>query len=136
MLFRSNDTATTEIYTCLDTLSLHDALPIYDAHFFDLSFPLGDRPYLVPLAAHTLSPFGPQPGGRPVGGGENSKDLWPERTPLTVDTDTISSRVVAVPVEEARYYSLAPVKGGLVWLRYPVAGPHLLDAQEIGRAHV
>ena len=28
MLFRSNDTATTEIYTCLDTLSLHDALPI------------------------------------------------------------------------------------------------------------
>src|SRR6202034_458160 len=96
--------------------------PIYDAHFFDLSFPLGDRPYLVPLAAHTLSPFGPQPGGRPVGGGENSKDPWPERTPLTVDTDGISSRVVAVPVDEARYYSLAPVKGGLVWLRYPVAG--------------
>jgi len=96
--------------------------PIYDAHFFDLSFPLGDRPYLVPLAAHTLSPFGPQPGGRPVGGGENSKDPWPERSPLTVDTDTISTRVVAVPVEEARYYSLAPVKGGLVWLRYPVAG--------------
>ena len=28
MLFRSNDTATTEIYTTLDTLSLHDALPI------------------------------------------------------------------------------------------------------------
>ena len=29
MLFRSNDTATTEIYTRKDTLSLHDALPIY-----------------------------------------------------------------------------------------------------------
>ena len=28
MLFRSNDTATTEIYTRKDTLSLHDALPI------------------------------------------------------------------------------------------------------------
>ena len=27
MLFRSNDTATTEIYTLLYTLSLHDALP-------------------------------------------------------------------------------------------------------------
>ena len=27
MLFRSNDTATTEIYTSLHTLSLHDALP-------------------------------------------------------------------------------------------------------------
>ena len=33
MLFRSNDTATTEIYTMVDTLSLHDALPIWlDAH--------------------------------------------------------------------------------------------------------
>ncbi len=30
--------------------------------------------------------------------------------------------MVAVPVDEARYYSLAAVKGGLVWLRYPVAG--------------
>ena len=29
MLFRSNDTATTEIYTRFYTLSLHDALPIY-----------------------------------------------------------------------------------------------------------
>ena len=28
MLFRSNDTATTEIYTQAYTLSLHDALPI------------------------------------------------------------------------------------------------------------
>ena len=35
MLFRSNDTATTEIYTGEDTLSLHDALPI---------FPDGDYP--------------------------------------------------------------------------------------------
>ena len=31
MLFRSNDTATTEIYTQQDTLSLHDALPIFAA---------------------------------------------------------------------------------------------------------
>ena len=29
MLFRSNDTATTEIYTVEHTLSLHDALPIW-----------------------------------------------------------------------------------------------------------
>ena len=31
MLFRSNDTATTEIYTVPYTLSLHDALPIWAA---------------------------------------------------------------------------------------------------------
>ena len=29
MLFRSNDMATTEIYTTVHTLSLHDALPIW-----------------------------------------------------------------------------------------------------------
>jgi len=95
--------------------------PIYDAHSFDLSFPFGARPYLVPLAAHTLSPFGPLPGGRPVGNGENSKDSS-ERVRLTVDTDGISSRVVAVPVDEARYYNLAAAKGGLLWLRYPLSG--------------
>jgi len=95
--------------------------PIYDAHSFDLSFPFGARPYLVPLGAHTLSPFGPLPGGRPVGGGENSKDSS-ERVRLAVDTDGISSRVVAVPVDEARYYYLAAAKGGLLWLRYPLSG--------------
>ena len=41
--------------------------PVYDEQTFDLSFPLGSRPYLVPLAADTPSPFGPLPGGRPLG---------------------------------------------------------------------
>jgi tricorn protease len=41
--------------------------PVYDAHVFDLSFPYGCRPYLVPLAAATPSPFAPLPAGRPVG---------------------------------------------------------------------
>src|SRR5262249_14673362 len=41
--------------------------PIYDAHFFDMSFPYGCRPYLVTLAAPTSSPFAPQTEGRPVG---------------------------------------------------------------------
>ncbi len=43
--------------------------PVYDSHFFDLSFPFGARPFLVPLAADTPSPFGPLPGGRPPGNG-------------------------------------------------------------------
>ena len=54
MLFRSNDTATTEIYTTLDTLSLHDALPI--------SAPIRRRmslqsagPRKVPVQLRTLS---------------------------------------------------------------------------------
>ena len=41
--------------------------PIYDAHFFDLSFPYGARPFLLPLQASLQSPFDPRLGGRPVG---------------------------------------------------------------------
>ena len=48
-------------------LSVRSFDPVYDAQSFDLSFPFGSRPYLVPLAAHTPSPFGPLPEGRPVG---------------------------------------------------------------------
>ena len=38
MLFRSNDTATTEIYTSLHTLSLHDALPIFGERVVDVFY--------------------------------------------------------------------------------------------------
>ena len=39
-----------------------------------------------------------------------------------MDPDGIVGRVVGVPVVEARYSGLRAVKGGLVWLREPVAG--------------
>ena len=94
--------------------------PVYDAHTFDLSFPFGSRPYLVPLAAGTPSPFGPVPDGRPLGQ-ENGDDPAAEPA-VTVDPDGLAERVVAIPVEEARYRYLRPVKGGLVWLRAPVTG--------------
>ncbi len=94
--------------------------PVYDAHTFDMSVPFGGRPYLVPLAAQTPSPFGPMPDGRPLGQ-ENGDDPAAEPT-VTVDPDGLAERVVAIPVEEARYRYLRPVKGGLVWLRAPVTG--------------
>ena len=102
--------------------------PVYDEQTFDMSFPLGSRPYLVPLAAETPSPFGPLPGGRPLGQDpaapdkDKDTDDSPERTEVSVDADGISGRVVGVPVVEARYSSLRAVKGGLAWLREPVAG--------------
>ena len=102
--------------------------PVYDEQTFDMSFPLGSRPYLVPLAAETPSPFGPLPGGRPLGQDpsapdkDKDEDDSPERTEVSVDADTVSGRVVGVPVVEARYSSLRAVKGGLAWLREPVAG--------------
>jgi tricorn protease len=98
--------------------------PVYDAQSFDMSFPYGSRPYLVALAAETPSPFGPLPGGRPVSqdppAGEKSDSA--ERPVVTVHADGLADRVVGVPVPEARYSGLRAVKGGLAWLREPVAG--------------
>jgi tricorn protease len=131
--------------------------PVYDAHVFDLSFPYGCRPYLVPLAAATPSPFAPLPGGRPVGSharddaaaaggsvpgrpdrdssdrdpsaserpGTGSPDGAPEPVvvdPVVVEATGLASRIVQVPVPEARYASLRAVAGGLAWLREPVTG--------------
>jgi tricorn protease len=94
--------------------------PVYDTHTFDLAFPLGGRPYLVPLAEQTPSPLGPLPGGRPLGQGDDEDPA--AEAAVAVDPDGLAGRVVALPVEEARYGSLRPVKGGLAWLREPVAG--------------
>jgi tricorn protease len=48
--------------------------PVYDAHVFDLSFPYGARPFLLPLQASEPSPFGPLPGGRPIGAAADGSD--------------------------------------------------------------
>jgi tricorn protease len=65
--FTDNEPVFSQDGRYLAFLSRRSFDPVYDAHFFDLSFPYGCRPYLVTLAAPTPSPFAPQPGGRPVG---------------------------------------------------------------------
>jgi tricorn protease len=105
-------------------LSLRSFDPVYDAQSFDLSFPFGSRPYLVPLAADTPSPFGPVPGGRPVSQDPSDVDKndSSERIVVSVDADGLPDRVVGVPVPEGRYSGLRAVKDGLAWLREPVRG--------------
>jgi tricorn protease len=95
--------------------------PVFDYQFFDLSFPFGCRPYLVPLSADTPSPFEPTPQGRAPAADDDDKNDK-EATPATVDLDGIAARVVPFPVPDARYSDLWPVKGGLVWLRTPLTG--------------
>jgi tricorn protease len=119
-------------------LSVRSFDPVYDAHFFDLSFPFGSRPYLVPLAAATPSPFAPLAEGRPVadrpdagsqdasGQESTAQDPKPQgdSSPpaVIVDTDGLAGRVVGVPVAAWRYSSLRAVSGGLVWLKEPFTG--------------
>ena len=65
MLFRSNDTATTEIYTQQDTLSLHDALPISgQAHLEAAQFIAPEHVHRHPFAGPVLRQQHVQAGRR------------------------------------------------------------------------
>ncbi|MEU5242571.1 S41 family peptidase [Streptomyces asoensis] len=98
--------------------------PVYDVHTGDLSFPLGCRPYLVPLSSATPSPFALTPEGRPAAGGLDpvADDEGGDGT-VTVETEGLESRVTPFPVPASKYSALYPVAGGgLVWLRWPISG--------------
>jgi tricorn protease len=76
--FIDTDPAFTADGLYLAFLSRRSFDPVYDAHVFDLSFPYGSRPYLLPLAAATPSPFAPVPAGRPLLSGASDKAARPE----------------------------------------------------------
>ncbi|GGT13030.1 putative tricorn protease [Streptomyces tanashiensis] len=99
--------------------------PVYDVHTGDLSFPLGCRPYLVPLSSATPSPFALLPDGRPAAGGLDPADDDTETADgtVTVEIEGLPDRVTPFPVSASKYSALHPVSGGgLVWLRWPISG--------------
>jgi tricorn protease len=98
--------------------------PVYDVHTGDLSFPLGSRPYLVPLSSATPSPFAVNPEGRPAAGGLDPLEEEEEGDGVvTVEIEGLESRVTPFPVTASKYSELRPVAGGgLVWMRWPISG--------------
>lgn len=98
--------------------------PVYDVHTGDLSFPLGCRPYLVPLSSATPSPFAVLPDGRPAAGGLDPLDESEEGDgTVMVEVEGLADRVTPFPVTASKYSALRPVGGGgLVWLRWPISG--------------
>ncbi|MFP1629544.1 S41 family peptidase [Streptomyces sp. 5K101] len=96
--------------------------PVYDVHTGDLSFPLGCRPYLVPLSSTTPSPFALTPEGRPAAGGLDPLEDTGDHA-VMVEIEGLENRVVPFPVTASKYSALHPVSGGgLVWLRWPISG--------------
>ncbi|MER6985099.1 peptidase S41, partial [Streptomyces carpinensis] len=109
----------------LSFLSWRGFDPVYDVHTGDLSFPLGCKPYLVPLSSATPSPFALNPEGRPAAGGLDplEEEETGEPGAVTVEVEGLESRVTPFPVTASKYSALAPVAGGgLVWLRWPISG--------------
>ncbi|MET7653916.1 S41 family peptidase [Streptomyces sp. NPDC005486] len=98
--------------------------PVYDVHTGDLSFPLGCRPYLVPLSSATPSPFALTPEGRPAAGGlDPVEEDESGDGAVTVEIEGLENRVTPFPVPASKYSALYPVAGGgLVWLRWPISG--------------
>lgn len=97
--------------------------PVYDVHTGDLSFPLGSRPYLVPLSSATPSPFALLPDGRPAAGGMDPTDADVGEGAVTVEVEGLESRVTPFPVAASKYSALHAVSGsGVVWLRWPISG--------------
>ncbi len=72
--FVDTDPAFTPDGKHLAFLSARTFDPVYDAHTFDLSFTVGVRPYLIPLAADTPSPFDPEVEGRAPGTPDGEAD--------------------------------------------------------------
>jgi tricorn protease len=107
-------------------LSTRNFDPVYDANFFDLTFPYGARPFLLTLDRTTPSPFAPQLGGRPIGEATDkpagAPSVGDDSPDIPVQATGMADRIVALPVPEARYSGLRAVKGGLAWLREPVTG--------------
>lgn len=120
----------------LTFLSARTFDPVYDAHVFDLAFPLATRPYLVTLAADTPSPFEPELHGQADPDTEAAAlaTAQPETAPadsdsapattaaVRVDVEGIDARVVPFPVAAGRLDELRAVKGGVIWLNSPITG--------------
>lgn len=109
--------------------------PVYDALYFDLGFPKGARPYLIPLKSDEVNPFAPatkqpRPPGSPndleakKGGeaGGEKKDEDDRPAPVEIYLDGIENRVVAFPVPEARYRKVVGAQGRAFFLSFPVEG--------------
>ena len=123
--------------------------PVYDGAYFDLGFPRGTQPCLIPLAKDTRSPFDPatikaapapnQPAGATAKPGEAGKSSTKKGSKKTarvnaasasdgasettrIDLDGIADRVLAFPVAEARYVALSAARGRVFLASFPVEG--------------
>ena len=110
-------------------ISTRDFNPVYDALQFDLSFPQAARPFLITLRADVANPFvaKPAPLHRADKDDEKSDDEKDEEkngdpTPIAIDFEGLTRRVLGFPVEEGDYEHILAVKNRALFTLFPVRG--------------
>ncbi len=95
--------------------------PVYDSMGFNLGFPKGGRPFLITLQADTLSPFAGtvEDEAEEIKAGDEDSEA---ETPLRIDLDGITDRLVAFPVPEGLYTQVRGLKNKVLFSSEPVEG--------------
>ena len=102
--------------------------PVYDNQFFELGFPLGVRPYLLPLAKETPSPFtAAHREPKSVAGSDDDKKKEGKKKKkgllkVKIDYAGIGDRAVAFPVPEERYERILGGAGRAFFTSAPPEG--------------
>ncbi len=115
-------------------VSARDYNPVMDAMHFELSFPKGERPYLITLRKDLRSPFMPDAADEEADekkeksdddkkdGDEKKASKKDTPEPVEIDLDGITNRVAAFPVPEGRYGRIQGTRDGALFTSFPVEG--------------
>jgi len=98
--------------------------PVYDVHAFEMTFPSGTRPYLMPLAADDPLPFGPSVAGWGFAAADSPEGATEAPAPSStrVDSDGLEERIAAFPVASGQYERLRAAGKAVLWLRRTPSG--------------
>lgn len=119
-------------------LSCRTFEPVDDNLHFNLSFPLGVKPYLITLKKDGPSPFAPpapdlnylfrEEKAPPEASPEKPEEKEAEKTTAKeeickteIDLENIQSRILPFPVSEGRYAKIAGIKGKVLYSNFPLA---------------
>jgi len=119
--------------------------PIYDKQYFDLGFPKGSQPYLIPLKREAVNPFAAgtrplrAPGAPAEGPKHDEKDKKDEKKPekpvppkVEIDLDGIAERVVPFPVPDGIYGRILGAKGRALFTSYAPEGALNQNFMDVG----
>lgn len=116
--------------------------PIYDQQYFDLGFPKGSQPYLIPLKRDEVSPFAaatrrPRAPGAPSEDPKKSDEKGKgkeeeKRIRVEIDLDGIADRIVPLPVPEGIYGRILGSKGRVLFSSFPHEGALGMSFMDLG----